>query len=157
MKSLSMAALAALAAALTGCYGGGYYHNWNGSGYGTQCVPPSNAQLVYPSNNATGVPDNTMTIYIAVPTALSRPNVDGLNLIGPPSYGAQLTSGFTAVSYGSIPTPNTVPSYSNPQYYSATLSYGLTAASSFNVHWNQLNSGCSASGSDSLLGSFTTQ
>ena len=148
-------ALVLLAGLLAACYGGPSYSN--PPGYGTNCIPPTNTVLVYPSNNATGVPDNTMTVYIAVPTPLPAPGTKDTNIVGPPSYGSQLTQGFTAVSYGSIPTPNTVPGYPNPQYYATTLRQTLTAATAFAVHWNDLSSACSSSTSASLLGSFTTQ
>ncbi len=157
LLAMKRAVIAALAAcALAGC-GGNAYHRWYPPGSNTDCTPPTNTVLVYPSNNATGVPDNTMTVYVAVPTALSTPANFDVNLIGPPSYGSQLTYGFTAVTYSSIPTPNTVPTYSNPQYYATTLRNTLTAATAFGVYWNQLNNGCNSSTSASLIGSFTTQ
>ncbi len=153
-RTLSFAALA-VTLSLVACNGGGGYGN--PPGYGMNCIPPTNTVLVYPKNNATGVPDNTTTVYIAVPSVLPAPSTQfDTNLVGPPSYGSQLTGGFTAVSYGSIPTPNTVPGYSNPQYYASTLTYSLVAATSFDVYWNNLNSACNSTTSASLLGSFTT-
>jgi hypothetical protein len=148
-------ALLSIGLALAGC--NGYDNGGNPPGYGTVCTPPANTVLVYPKNGATAVADNTMTVYIAVPSALSNAGNLDLNLIGPPSYGQQLTNGFTSVSYASIPTPNTVPGYANPQYYASTLTFGLTAASTFNVHWNNPNSACDSTTSASFLGSFTTQ
>ncbi|HEY9085085.1 MAG TPA: hypothetical protein VIN40_03980 [Candidatus Tyrphobacter sp.] len=156
MKRALLFTTLAAAGLLVGCngYNNGYQ---NPPGAGTNCIPRANTVLVYPENNATGVPDNTMAVYIALPTALSGPAGFDTNIIGPPSYGAQLTNGFTAVSYGSIPTPNTVPGYSNPQYYESTFRYSLTAATAFSVHWNDLNSACNSNTSASLIGSFTTQ
>ncbi len=154
MKNVSLALLL-LTGVLAGCYGAPGYST--PPGYGTNCIPPANAALVYPSNNATGVLDNTMTVYIAVPSPLSSPGSQDTNVVGPPSYGSQLTGGFKAVSYGSIPTPNAVPGYANPQYYATTLGQTLTAATAFAVHWNDLNSACNSSTGASLLGSFTTQ
>lgn len=156
MKRSLLVAASIAAIALAGC-NAGYYSGSNPPGYGSNCIPPANTVLVYPENNATGVPDNTNAVYVAVPSSLSNPNGLDTNVIGPPSYGSQITTGFTAVSYGSIPTPNTVPTYSNPQYYQTTLVSTLTAATAFAVHWNNLNSACNSSTSASLLGSFTTQ
>jgi hypothetical protein len=155
-KPLLFAALTATVL-LAACNGGGGYGYQNPPGYGTNCIPPTNTVLVYPSNNATGVPDNTMAVYVAVPTALTNPAGLDTNIIGPPSYGSQLTGGFTSVTYASIPTPNTVPGYSNPQYYKTTLTYSLTTASAFDVYWNNLNNACNSTTSASFIGSFTTQ
>jgi len=154
MKSPSLLSLLALGVALAACNGPSYS---TPPGYGTNCIPPTNTVLVYPSNGATAVPDNTMAVYVAVPTALSNPSYFDTNIIGPPTYGSQLTTGFTSVSYASIPTPNTVPGYSNPQYYKTTLSYSLTAATAFDVYWNNLNTACNSTTSASFIGSFTTQ
>ena len=157
MKKKLMLALAPFAIAIAGCGGGYYNHHWSPPpGSGTNCIPPANTVLVYPENGATGVADNTMTVYIAVPSALSSPANYDANIIGPPSYGSSLSEGFTPVSYSSIPTPNTVPGYANPQYYATTLTNPLTAAATFDVNWNQLNSACNSSTSASLVGSFTT-
>jgi hypothetical protein len=148
-------ALSLLSLALAGC-GGGYHNYYSPRGLGTDCTPPANTDLVYPVNNATGVPDATSAIYIAVPNALGNPSYFDVALTGPPSYGTVLEAGFTSVSYGSIPTPNTVPSYSNPQYYESTLRNSLTADTVFSVYWNEF-SACTTGTSASLLGSFTTQ
>lgn len=156
-KTLAGIALATVAAAMAGCNGGYYHHYGPPPGYGTTCNPPANTVLVYPSNGATSVPDATSAVYIAVPSALNGASNYDVALTGPPSYGTVLENGFTPVSYGSIPTPNTVPSYANPQYYESTLSYSLTAATVFSVYWNQTNSACRTGTSASLLGSFTTQ
>lgn len=146
---------AAIAAVLAGCNGNG--NNFQQPTPGPACVPPANIALAYPSDNATGVPDSTGSIYIALPSALSNPSSLDLDIVGPPAYGSQLTSGFTQVSYSSIPTPNTVPSYSNPVYYKSNLSFSLTAASTFDVYWNNPNSNCTSGVSSNLIGAFTTQ
>ncbi|MGH7738007.1 MAG: hypothetical protein ACREMP_09115 [Candidatus Tyrphobacter sp.] len=154
MKWGSVAAVTVLSALLAACNGQSYS---NPPGYATNCIPPTNAVLVYPKSGATGVADNTMAVYVAVPTALSSPSGLDVNIVGPPSYGSSLSQSFTTVAYGSIPTPNTVPSYSNPQYYEAVLNNPLTAATTFDVNWNNLNSACNSSTSASTVGSFTTQ
>lgn len=153
---LARIALLVVGSALAGCGGGGYHHWGTPPGYGTTCNPPANTTLVYPSNGATGVPDATSAIYIAVPTTLSNASSYDVALTGPPSYGTVLENGFVPVSYSSIPTPNTVPTYSNPQYYESTLTYSLTADTVFSVYWNRFNA-CQTGTSASLLGSFTTQ
>jgi hypothetical protein len=154
MKRILIAAVAA--ALLAGCNGNNGY-NYQQPTPGPACVPPANALLVYPSNNATGVPDATSSLYIAVPATLASASNLDLDIVGPPSYGSQLTSGFTQVAYGSIPTPNTVPTYSNPVYYKSNLSFSLTAASTFDVYWNNPNSNCTSGVPENLLGAFTTQ
>ena len=156
MKKLLLALLPC-AISIAGCGGGYYNHYYSPPGAGTNCIAPANTVLVYPENGATGVADNTMTVYIAVPTALSNPNDFDSNIVGPPSYGQSLTQSFQSVSYSSIPTPNTVPGYANPQYYKAVLNNPLTAAATFDVNWNQLNSACNSSTNASTVGSFTTQ
>jgi hypothetical protein len=155
MKRSSLV-LAAAATLLSGCYNNGYY-GYTQPTPGPPCPLPSNAVLVYPSNNATGVPDTTSAVYIALPHALSMPANNDLGLVGPPSFGKLLTGGFKSVTYAQIPTPNTVPGYANPVYYQSKINAGLTAASTFNVYWNDLNSNCTTGNSQNFMGAFTTQ
>ncbi len=151
-------ALLTLGLALAACGGGGYgYNTMNPPGYGTNCTPPANTVLVYPSNGATAVPDSTGAVYVALPNALGTPNNFDVALTGPPAYGTVLEGGFTPVSYASIPTPNTAPGYANPQYYESTLRASLTAATVFSVYWNNLGTACNSSTNASLIGKFTTQ
>jgi hypothetical protein len=147
----------AAGAILAGCYGNGYYNNGYPPGYGqpNPCIVPKNVHLVYPEVNATDVPDNTATLYIAVPKALSKPAGFDLVLIGPNSNSIY-TGGFSQVSYGSIPTPNSPPSYSSPVYYGTSIKSVLAPSSGYDVYWNNANSGC-VQGQSNYLGSFDTQ
>lgn len=147
----------AAAVILAGCYGNGYYNNGYPPGYGppNPCHVPKNVHLVYPAANATSVPDNVSTIYLSLPTALSKPA--GFNLVLVPSSSSSIfTGGFSQVSYGSIPTPNSTPSYSNPIYYGSAINTVLAPASGYSVYWNNANSNC-VQGPSNFLGSFDTQ
>jgi hypothetical protein len=156
MKRLSLV-LAAAAVLLSACYNNGYY-GYTQPTPGPNCTVPKNSVLVYPSNSATGVPDNAAAVYVAEPKTLPSPlNQFDLDVVGPPSYGSQLTKGFKQVSYSQIPTPNTVPSYANPVYYESQLNAPLSASSTFDLYWNNTNNNCTTGVNANLLGSFTTQ
>jgi hypothetical protein len=138
---------------LAGCYGNGYYGGYSPPPQPNPCRVPKNILLVYPEANATAVPDNTTTVYIALPTALSKPAGFDLAVNGP--NGVFLTGGFSQVNYSSIPTPNSTPSYANPVYYASSLNTALQAASGYDVYWNNANSNCTQ-GPSNYLGSFAT-
>lgn len=154
-RSLSIAVVATTV--LAGCNGG--YNLGGPMQVNGPCRPPVSIVLVSPQDNATGVPDNTQAIYIAVSSSetFSAGNSFDLYVNGPPSYGFQYTGNFAQVSYSSIPTPNTVPTYANPVYYKTQLSSTLFAGSSFSVYWNDGGTTCTTGGSVSFIGSFTTQ
>jgi hypothetical protein len=146
--------VAGAAVILAGCYGNGYYNNgYPGYTPPNACLVPKNTHLVYPEANATSVPDDTTTVYIALPKALAKPAGFDLAINGP--NGVFLTGGFSAVSYSSIPTPNSTPSYSSPVYYASKLNTSLQTASGYDVYWNNANSNC-AQGPSNYLGSFAT-
>lgn len=155
MTQRSLLGLIVVAVALAAC--GPYYSHGVPPGFGTDCIPPTGAVLVYPAPNATNVPDNTNAIYIALPSPLPNAGAYDVALTGPPSYGTVLENGFVSVSASAVPTPNATPTYASPQYYESTLRSTLTAASAFAVYWNQANSACNTGTSASFLGSFTTQ
>lgn len=159
-RSLSFIAMIAVTPLLfAGCNNGGNpYYGPTPTPVNGPCIPPASLVLVYPENGATSVPDSTTTIYIAVSTALAANNLFTLYVVGPSAWGSAYTNGFTQVNNTStIPTPNTTPTYSNPVYYKTTIPYTLTAASTFNLYWNNGGTTCHTGGSASLIGSFTSQ
>jgi hypothetical protein len=149
---LTLAGIAVLV--LTGC--GSYFYN-NGNfptpAPPNQCLVPSKIVLVYPQANATAVPTSATAAYIALPAALSKPARFNLVYV---TTNVQLYGGALAqVQYGSIPTPNKVPSYSSPVYYSSPFNAALSAGTQYSIYWNNATSDC-VQGPANFIGSFTT-
>jgi len=149
-STFALAAVAALT--LAACSSGGS----NAAPTPFACTAPSGLMQVYPAPGATAVPDTTSAIYVAVPSPLPGGNAYDLYVVGPPSYGAQYTRGFSQVTPQQVPSPAATPSYANPVYYVTQLSAPLQPASVFQVYFNDQGSQCTPQ-LGAALGAFTTQ
>ncbi len=121
---------------------------------GPTCSPASGTQtaLVYPAPNATAVPDNFGQVIIGASPAL------------PSSWDVVLTTVIspTGVEGGTfqtvtppLPTPNTTPSFANPQYQSSSFSNATFPGEVVSVYLNNhANASCTPLGP---IGQFTTQ
>ena len=148
-----------LALLLAGCGGGG-----GSSAPATPtapCVSPVTVQVLYPQPGATAVPATLTTIYVATSAAFPSDsnNAWDLELVGPPTYGGQFTSQFSASTASALPVGSATPSMANPQYYSTALVNALVTGSGFSIYINNLNdAACYAVGTGATaLSSFSTQ
>ena len=84
-----------LALLLAGCGGGGSSAPATPT---APCVSPVTVQVLYPQPGATAVPATLPTIYVATSAAFPSDgnNAWDLELVGPPAYGGQFTSQFSA-------------------------------------------------------------
>jgi hypothetical protein len=145
VAALPTVGLAALAAAMAGCSGGG-----SNASPGNCGAPTGQVALSYPAPGATGIPDNIPGIVFASTNGLSS------------SYGAVVaqagsSSSFTflavAPAPSPLPSPNVMP-FPNAVYQeSASGGTILAAGTSYGVYLNDFNSNCTPT----LLGTFTTQ
>jgi hypothetical protein len=150
-RVISRLSVVALACVLAAC------NNSNNSPFvtPTPCPTPSGdtTVLVYPAPGATNVSGTFGQVIIASTTALpSNYDVivtDALN----PAPGGVLGGDFTAAS-PPFPSPNTTPSFGNPQYQSSSFS-GITFASGqvVTVFINDQHASCTPVGP---VGSFST-
>ncbi len=127
----------------------------------TPCVSPVTVQVLYPQPGATAVPPTLTTIYVATSGAFpsDSSNAWDTEIVGPPTYGVQFTSQFSASTASALPAGSATPSMANPQYYTTGLSNPLVTGSGFSIYINNLNNAaCYAVGTGATaLSSFSTQ
>lgn len=142
------AATALLGLTLSACNGGSNNNNIFNPG---KCTPPATTVMVYPIPGATGVPDETQTIYVASQSGQLANGSYG-TAIAPPNGGSTYNGGnFVKVAAGAVPSPAASPGFSNPVYYASSIG-GLSAGSTYAIGFNQ-NVNCVPVN----LGSFTTK
>jgi len=147
-RKLLWLTLAAVAAAATAC---------SSSSTGgtptpaTSCLAQVNATsaLVYPAQSATNVPDNVGQVIIGTTTTL--PSGWNVELFTTGGFLVAIGNGLTPAP-NPLPTPHTIPPFSNPVYQSSAMPL-LPAATTLQVGVNNLNSNCIPT----IVGVFTTQ
>ena len=105
--------------------------------------------LVFPAQNATGVPDNVGQVIIGTTTTL--PSGWNVELFTTAGFLVAIGGGVTPAP-NPLPTPNTIPPFANPVYQSSAMPV-LPAATTLQVGVNNLNSSCVPT----IVGVFTTQ
>ena len=150
---LGTALFAICALAVAACGGGG--STYNAPTPGPTCAPGENVQIVYPIPGATGVPDATAQIVVAVASPLPGWNIWFQSSSTYSPYAGYYSGAFSTIGPSQVPTPAATPQIANPVYQSASLGNG-SFGSGVNVYlWlNNGNSNCTPLGP---LGSFTTQ
>jgi hypothetical protein len=158
--AIGVIAAAALGVALTGC-------NNNNNLTFPNCSVPAGMQysLVYPAPNSTGNSTTVSQVIVATSGPLPAQWQQGAGwdvVLGyPPGGGypgSDVGNGFVSTA-PPFPTPNTTPPFSNPSYWSSSISYAANANPSLppgtqiGVYLNNLNTNCTPS---VLVGSFST-
>lgn len=136
-------------AALAACNG----NSSNPPAPGPTCSPPPGTQtaLVYPAPGSTAIPDQFAQVIIGASPALpSSWNVVLQTAISPGGVGGGRFTTFT----GTLPTPNTPPSFANPVFQSSSFGNATFPGEVVNVFLNNTGTNCTPMGP---IGSFTTQ
>lgn len=151
MKNTFARGVAAFAvlAALAACNGS----NNNSTNPSTPtCALPATFAVVYPVDGSNTVPVSNLYFYIASQSNnLANGNYQAV--VQPPNgLPAYVGGNFTQVPLSQIPTPRTLPTFSNAIYYQSNIG-GLTAGSTYQIGFNNSATSCSPN----LVATFTTQ
>jgi len=145
----SAVALAALlgAGVLAGC-------NSSSSTPGGCGAPTGKVALVYPAPGSTGIPDNFTGVIFGSTNGLGG-NYQALLQASTLPAGSFIGLGTVVTASLPLPTPNQVPSFSNPIYQISSFAgqNPLTAATTYQVYLNDSGSDCNPT----YQGSFTSQ
>lgn len=104
------------------------------------CTLPSgvSASLVYPAPNSTGNGIGVSQVIVAASAAL--PSSFNVVLIYP--NGIAISGNPIQTVQPPFPTPNQVPAFANPIYYTSTFATAQTNVGTVTVALNDLNSSC---------------
>jgi hypothetical protein len=138
-----LALCTAVGLALPGCNSG----SSNSFNNGPPCALPANAQvaLVYPAPGSTG--NTTLLGQVIVASTATLPSTFDVVLTYAPSsvYGRGQYGGYIAVTTPPFPTPNTIPSFTNPIYYSSAFNstaQQLPPGQVITANYNDIASNC---------------
>jgi hypothetical protein len=152
-RLLYLFAFVASAVAVAACGGG----NSNPPAPGPTCSPPNGTQsvLVYPAPGATGVVNTTGQVVIGSTAALPV-NQTGQNwqivIVDAVFPGGVAMPGTLQSASPPFPSPNTIPSFANPQYQTQSFNTPFAANQNVSVYVNNTSSNCTPL----LIGSFGT-
>jgi hypothetical protein len=141
-------AMAAMAAGLAACNGGG--SSSASPTLGPTCVVPSPFTMIYPENGSS-VSATIGAVYIAVQSSLANTYNTGVqpaNGVFPGYYGGT----FTQVPASQIPTPHAKPGFANPIYYASSLGQGLYSGVTYQIGFNNTATNCTPA----VIDTFTT-